>query len=90
VGFKKVLAIEVLDKGEVLIEESEYLQSLPRGEKIKVLTTYLESLKEDLVREIESYPLMKDDPYGTPRHRNLRKEITVTKAYISILEKAYR
>ena len=49
-GFRRVLDIEVMEEGDVSIEESDYLKSLSDDQKIQVLKSYLESLREKLTK----------------------------------------
>ncbi len=47
---QKLFSIEGIQDGEVNIETSEYLLSLPKDKQIEVLRKYLEDLKEDLAK----------------------------------------
>ena len=46
----KLFSIEGIQDGEVNIETSEYLLSLPKDKQIEVLRKHLEDLKEDLAK----------------------------------------
>lgn len=45
---RKLFRIEGIREGEVNVETSQYLLSLPKHEQIKVLTEHLGNLREDL------------------------------------------
>lgn len=45
---KDLFKIEGIENGQVNIETSQYLLSLPESQQIKVLNTHLEHLKEGL------------------------------------------
>ncbi len=47
---RKLFSIEGIQDGEVNIETSEYLLSLPKDKQIEVLRKHLEDLKEDLAK----------------------------------------
>ena len=47
---QKLFSIEGIQDGEVNIETSEYLLSLPKDKQIEVLRKHLEDLKEDLAK----------------------------------------
>ena len=47
---KKLFRIEGIENGQVNIEASQLLLSLPESQQIKVLNTHLEYLKEDLAK----------------------------------------
>ena len=47
---KELFKIEGIENGQVNIETSQYLLSLPESQQIKVLNTHLEHLKEDLAK----------------------------------------
>ncbi len=47
---QKLFSIEGIQDGEVNIETSEYLLSLPKDKQIEVLRKHLKDLKEDLAK----------------------------------------
>jgi len=47
---QQLFSIEGIQDGEVNIETSEYLLSLPKDKQIEVLRKHLEDLKEDLAK----------------------------------------
>jgi len=47
---QKLFSIEGIQDGEVNIETSEYLLSLPKDKQIEVLRKHIEDLKEDLAK----------------------------------------
>jgi predicted KAP-like P-loop ATPase len=51
---KKLFRIEGTENGQVNIEASQHLLSLPESQQIKVLNTHLEYLKEGLAKHGDS------------------------------------
>jgi len=47
---KKLFKIEGIENGQINIETSQHLLSLPESQQIKVLNTHLEYLKDDLAK----------------------------------------
>ncbi len=71
---QKLFSIEGIQDGEVNIETSEYLLSLPKDKQIEVLRKHLEDLKEDLAKYED---LIVQDPNG--------KDDDIDKAQLQIL-----
>ena len=51
---RKLFKIEGIENGQVNIETSQHLLSLPESQQIKVLNTHLEYLKEGLAKHGDS------------------------------------
>jgi len=85
-GFKTVLDIEVMEGGDVFIEESDYLKSLSSDQKIQVLKSYLESLREELTEHHTSTHSIQGASGSSLDKEKLRKHIAVTEIYLSRLE----
>jgi predicted metal-dependent hydrolase len=71
---QKLFSIEGIQDGEVNIETSEYLLSLPKDKQTEVLRKHLEYLKEDLAKYED--PIVQD-PNG--------KDDDIDKAQLQIL-----
>ena len=85
-GFRRVLDIEVMEGGDVFIEESDYLKSLSDEQKIQVLKSYLECLREELTKPHKSSLSVQQVSDSSLDEEKLRKHITVTEIYLSRLE----
>ncbi len=87
-GFRRVLDIDVMEGGDVFIEESDYLKSLSGDQKIQVLQSYLESLREELTKTHPFHTSLQQVSDSILDQEKLRKHIVVTEIYLSRLKKA--
>jgi hypothetical protein len=87
-GFRRVLDIELMEGGDVFVEESDYLKTLSHEQKIQVLKSYLDSLREELIKPHESDASVQRVPDFSLEEEKLRKHIAVIEIYLSRLENA--